>query len=153
MTEEHVIYNSLYYAMMDEDKLEHLMAECDYDGDKWAFIDDENRNEYEFFMDECNHVSGEFLVIADLGLWFGKRHAWRFCSNLRDAIMACVDGMDEWKVIEDNRGKVMLYGYHHDGTNVYEIRRCVGEINSNVSESTARKRSTNAHLRKAFGWI
>ena len=150
---EHVLYDSLYLAMMEDEDINRLMRECDYDGNKWEFIDKKNQFAFNNFVDNCKRVSGEFLVIADLGLWFGKRHAWKFCSNLYDAIMACLNGMDEWKLVEDERGKVMLYGYHHDGTNVYEIRRCVGEINNATSESTARKRSRNAHLRKAFGWI
>ena len=108
--------------------------------------------EWDDFISDCKRVNGEFLVIADLGLWFGKRHAWKFCSNLYDAIMACLDGMDEWKLVEDSRGKVTLYGYHHDGTNVYEIRRCNAECGNSISETTARKRSRNAHLMHEFGW-
>lgn len=154
---EHVLYNSWEYYDLSDEQIDDLIREFTdepiTDTMRWDYRADMRNDDWDDFMDECREIRDDFLVIADLGLWFGKRHAWKFCSNLTDAIRACLDGMDEFKIVEDDRGKLTIYGYHHDGTNVYELRRVTGEISSAISEATARKRSRNAHLQKMLGWI
>lgn len=152
---EHVILDTT--AILEDEEVDAIIQEWTdepiTDNMRWDYRADLRNDEWDDLMCECKHVSGEFLVIADLGLWYGRRRGWKFCSTLSDAIRACVDGMDDIRIVEDGRGKVVLYGYHHDGTNVYEIRKVTGEIASTTSEKSARKHSRNAHLMHEFGWI
>lgn len=64
-----------------------------------------------------------WLVVADLGLWYGHRACGNVFQSLLGALYACVDGMEDVTVAEDHYGNVMIHGYHHDGCNVYQLYR------------------------------
>lgn len=61
------------------------------------------------------------LVIADLGLWDGRRSAYRFIgSNLRDVLsVSCGDYVTYYI---DELGDIRCDDTHHDGTNHYLFR-------------------------------
>ena len=61
------------------------------------------------------------LVIADLGLWFGRRLGYRDIAsgNLRDCLYSEND-YSTWYV--DNDGEFRCDDIHHDGTNHYRYR-------------------------------
>ena len=64
-----------------------------------------------------------WLIVADLGLWDGRRSACRVFRNLQDALFACVEKMDDYTIAEDRYGVAVIHGYHHDGCNVYRLYR------------------------------
>lgn len=159
---EYVIYDTRECLRMEDDELDSIMRECGAvdsdesitDQQRWDYLTDLMNDQYDDLMQEIRYVSGEFLVIADLGLWDGHRHSWALCPSLETAIRKCLSGMDDFKIVEDGRGKVTITGYHHDGTNVYELRKVKpGYVAGNVSKSAIRHYTTNAHLRKTLGWI
>ena len=63
---------------------------------------------------------GTIVVIADLGLWYGRRNGFKVLksTNLADVLQGYDDYM-EWYV-ED--GELKGTGIHHDGTNYYTYR-------------------------------
>ena len=79
---------------------------------------------------------------ANLGLWYGRRQAYAQDKDLKSAIMRCLAGMDDYEIEETPYGKLMITGYHHDGTNYYEIYK-----------GTAESNKRNIHLRRLLGWI
>lgn len=61
------------------------------------------------------------VITGSLGLWYGRPEINPvFMDNLSDAIMKCINNMDYFKV-EMINGVINVYGYHHDGTNCFEI--------------------------------
>lgn len=61
------------------------------------------------------------VVCGTVGTWQGDRAicAKRF-DNLKDAIYACVNSCGE-VVISQRASNIIVDGYHHDGTNHFEI--------------------------------
>lgn len=63
-----------------------------------------------------------FFVTGTLGLWYGRPevHSTRIFYGLSEAIKSAIDGVDDYEAyLED--GVVYVNGYHHDGTNCFEI--------------------------------
>lgn len=66
------------------------------------------------------NLDGRIVAIADLGLWHGRRKAYKILGrNLNDILwnISC----DEFRVYAD-RYNVKAEGYHHDGHNYVEYR-------------------------------
>lgn len=83
-----------------------------------------------------------YYIEAELGLWNGIRKAHGIEASLESAIRRCLAGMDDYKIEETAHGKLVITGYHHDGTNYYEIYK-----------GTAKSNKRNIHLRRLLGWI
>lgn len=78
-------------------------------------LDDEKRN---LNID----VGEEIIIIADLGLWDGRRSAYKELhkKNIRDCFCGTCGDYVTWFV--DDRGDLMCRDCHHDGTNLYMYR-------------------------------
>ena len=80
-----------------------------------------NWDRLQFDREELAHLYDDsILVIADLGLWDGRRTAYREIEscNLMDCFETSRDTLDiEWFV--DKNGDLRCNDYHHDGTNHY----------------------------------
>ena len=83
--------------------------------------------------EECNlnrELDGRVLAIADLGLWYGRRKAYKILGrNLSDILwnISC----DEFRVYAD-RYNVKAEGYHHDGHNYVEYRELREDRNYDI---------------------
>ena len=77
-------------------------------------LDDERRN-----LDI--QLSGAIIVIADLGLWNGRRMGYKMIDsgNIKDCLYADCESA-EWYV--DKNGDMRGTAHHHDGTNHYLYR-------------------------------
>lgn len=66
-------------------------------------------------------LSAPILVIADLGLWYGRRMGYKEIpsGNIRDCLYSDAD-YNTWFV--DKRGDLRCDAVHHDGTNHYLYR-------------------------------
>lgn len=66
-------------------------------------------------------LSAPILVIADLGLWYGRRTGYREIEsgNIRDCLYSNTD-YTTWYVDKD--GEFCCEAIHHDGTNYYRYR-------------------------------
>lgn len=93
----------------DEDALYRLMVDINND-----YLDDERQN--------LNiQLSQPILVIADLGLWNGRRMGYKEIEsgNIRDCLYDSND-YSEWFV--DAHGNFRCISIHHDGRNHYLYR-------------------------------
>lgn len=94
-----------YPGSSDEEKYQ-LMYEINGD-----YLDDERAN--------LNvQLSQQIIVIADLGLWYGRRSGYKMIEsgNIRDCLYSERDiDMCEWYV--DKGGDLRADMIHHDGTN------------------------------------
>ena len=70
--------------------------------------------------DRDNNV--DCVVVADLGLWYGRRNAVKHFSTLLDAIYACIGNCDYITINNDN-GTIEIIGVHHDGRNYFTIHK------------------------------
>lgn len=79
---------------------------------------------FEFFIDwvgSTEVTNRPCVVCGTVGAWQGDIAicAKRF-DNMKDAIYACVDRCRE-VVISQRASNILVDGYHHDGTNHFEI--------------------------------
>ena len=83
------------------------------DENNWYFLDDERAN-LNIQLDE------EIIVIADLGLWYGNRIAYKIIKsgNIADCLSFEYEYADFYCDQYDMRAKEI----HHDGTNYYLYR-------------------------------
>lgn len=84
----------------------------------------EEPTSFEEFIEEIEYsdvAQRHSVVCGTVGTWQGDRAicAKRF-DNMKDAIYACVNHCDE-VVISQRASNILVDGYHHDGTNHFEI--------------------------------
>lgn len=79
---------------------------------------------------------GDLIVIADLGLWNGRRRAVKVIPNakLSDAVNVCERDYTDWYV-ED--GEMKIDDVHHDGTNHYLFRAWKDGVNDDFRRGLA----------------
>ena len=97
------------YPDYTEEQLYQEMVETNSD-----YLDDERIN---LNIDVCEPI----LVVADLGLWNGRRMGYKEIDsgNIRDCLYSDTD-YTEWYV--DKYGDLRCDAVHHDGTNHYLYR-------------------------------
>jgi len=86
----------------------------------------------EFLEDEKANlnieIGEEIVVIADLGLWYGRRQGYKLLhkTNIADCLTGTCGDCVTWYV--DGLGDLMCKDVHHDGTNIYMYRAWKPEI-------------------------
>lgn len=60
----------------------------------------------------------DYLVTADLGLWYGRRSGSTIIHNLKDLYKY----LEDYSTIELTPDALKITTCHHDGTNYYEIK-------------------------------
>lgn len=109
------------------DELVQYRKEWDYenpedvdDHDVCAFIEESLSNQLD---DErinlSTTVDGDILVIADLGLWNGRRQGYKILHGNVSNIFTTGEDYTEWYSDGYN---IRATATHHDGTNYYEYR-------------------------------
>ena len=94
----------------------------------------------EYLEDERYNLNipteNEIVVIADLGLWHGRRSGYKVLNekNIRTCLYAEYADTDYATWYVDEKGDLLCTASHHDGTNYYRYR----EFKKNVSESRKR---------------
>lgn len=138
----------------DEDALYRLMIDTNND-----YLDDERQN-----LDI--QLSQPILVIADLGLWNGRRMGYKEIEtgNIRDCLYDSND-YSEWFV--DARGNLRCISIHHDGRNHYLYRVWKDEVSDTQRENLEDKlyrgiasprditrltRSIGREIGRVYGW-
>ena len=99
----------------------------DDDLDQEVQCDDEQINDIlyddlDMLRDELNvNVGGAILVIADLGLWFGRRSGYKIIAsgNIKDIFYDNDCDLCEWYI---ENGNLKATACHHDGANYYTYR-------------------------------
>ena len=135
---------------MDEDKLWcwiHDMLSY--------YLDDERANLNE-------QTDGRILVIADLGLWNGRRDGYKILNENVNSIFSTGEDYTEWYSDGHN---IKAIASHHDGTNYYEYRiiredRNIQNLLDAIynGEEISRKKlnyytkSLHPYIAKVYGW-
>ena len=100
------------------------------DDRKWEMLYDENRMWLDDERVNLNKkLEGDIVVIADLGLWNGRRGGYKVIKsgNIKDCLYDDADYV-EWYC---DRWNFRCTAHHHDGTNYYLYR----EIRPDLSET------------------
>ena len=140
----------------------------------WDEDTDDENNLWNYIYEELDHyiddermnldvtTDGRILVVADLGLWYGRRQGYRILDgNVKNILSADVDYV-EWYSDGYN---IKATAAHHDGTNYYEYRVIREDRNIqnlldaiyNGEEITRKKlnyytRSLEPYVRRVYGW-
>ena len=140
----------------------------------WDKDTDDENNLWNYIYEELDHyiddermnldvtTDGRILVVADLGLWYGRRQGYRILDgNVKNILSADVDYV-EWYSDGYN---IKATAAHHDGTNYYEYRVIREDRNIqnlldaiyNGEEITRKKlnyytRSLEPYVRRVYGW-
>ena len=140
-----------YPEITDEYELYHLIEDMNME-----YLEDERCN-------LSKKVDGRILVIADLGLWNGRRQGYKILSDTISDILYDRDGeYIEWYGDGYN---IKATVSHHDGTNYYEYRiiredRNIDDLLNaiyNGEEITRKKlnyytRSLYPEVARIYGW-
>lgn len=90
------------------------------DDDVWNFINESLSNQLDDERWNLNiKTDGYILAIADLGLWNGRKQAYKFLANNVSDILHDDAEYVEWYGDGYN---IKATASHHDGTNYYEYR-------------------------------
>ena len=122
MNEKHIIWSNENLDLDDwrDDLLEQYPDADEYE--LYRLMDETNG---EYLNDERVNLniqlSQPILVIADLGLWSGRRQGYKEIpsGNIRDCLYSQYD-YTTWYV--DDKGDFRCRDIHHDGTNHYLYR-------------------------------
>lgn len=133
------------------------------DGNLWDYIDETLA---QYLDDERTNLNiptdGRILVIADLGLWDGRRQGYQIFGRNVNEIFSHHYDYTEWYSDGYN---IKAIDVHHDGTNYYEFREIrEGRNIQNLldaiynGEKISRKmlnyytRSLHSRVAKVYGW-
>ncbi len=114
------------YPELTEDERIQRMYEINGD-----YLDDERMN--------LNvQLREPILVIADLGLWYGRRMGYKEIpsGNIRDCLYSDCDH-NTWYL--DKRGDFRCDAIHHDGTNYYLYRAYKEGVSESAKETLRNK--------------
>ena len=112
-----------------------IMERCGYyDMEEITFSDiiDEfdsmNEINYDEFKDSILYhdkvkrpLDGAFLVVADIGLWDGRKAGGRIIPSLSSVLREVASGVSDVKY-EIKNNDLFITGHHHDGTNYYTVK-------------------------------
>lgn len=139
-----------YPEVTDEDEQYRLAMDMNYE-----YLEDERAN-------LKKDVGGRIVIIADLGLWYGRRSAYKVLDSHDLSSVLYADGCDyhEW-FVED--GELRGIGVHHDGTNRYIFRAMKPNlpydlyyevVNGNADEDQINEatRSLALDVATIYGW-
>lgn len=91
----------------------------------WRWIGDMIQNDIEDFFENLKYSpepQHPCVISGSLGLWHGRPDIEPvMMPDLASAIRTCMDGADAVEVNLEN-GMVEVKAFHHDGTNLFEIR-------------------------------
>jgi hypothetical protein len=125
-------YNSglEYSDYVEYCELNEITPEPEGSNDYYEWEAEENQRYVEDFFENLRYVKFDTPVIitGSLGLWNGRKEIYPMVvestekPSLYNAVMKCINGMDDFKV-ELSEGEIVVHGYHHDGTNIFTISK------------------------------
>ena len=91
----------------------------------WDSIRDMEDEDWSLCKHYLEDVCGDSRVIVSgyAGTWQGNIEAAKIFENVTDALAACVKDCDYMKVMQFPNGLVEVKASHHDGTNIFYLRR------------------------------
>lgn len=102
-----------------------ITPEMEYD-EITRFLNTEIEIQEELLMEEIRKMeqhtnASKYLIEANIGTWMGARQAGAVVNSLKQAIMKCANGLEDYSVSEED-GVIIVKGSHHDGSNSFKIR-------------------------------
>ena len=162
---ERIIWQNIDIDITDyEDFLQEEYPDITNDNDKFSLCLDLNND----YLDDERinldiQLDNPIIVIADLGLWNGRKSGYRIIGsgNIKDILHD--DNCDYCKWYCD-RYNVRFTGHHHDGTNCYIYREVkdmdtIDILKDRLYNGTATQaditrytRSIRKHVAHVYGW-
>ena len=168
---KHMIWTDDVYYMDTDAWFKDLREDCPdaSDNDLWrmmwetnaVYLEDERVNL------DINVPEG-ILAIADLGLWYGRRMAYKeIGDNISDCLYGTVQGQSSCTWYVDELGDLACEESHHDGTNHYIYRAWKPGVTDNQRDAlldklyngTAKRRDITRCTRRlgddiadVYGW-
>ena len=137
------------------------------DSRKWEMLYEDNAKQQE---DERANLDKalecDILVLANLGLWYGRRGAYKIIEsgNIKDCLFDDADYV-EWYC---DKWNLRCTAHHHDGTNYYLYREIRPDLTETQKENFMEKlydgsirnnrtlrrytRSIRPEIAKVYGW-
>lgn len=161
---KHIIWSNRNLNIEDwKDFLEEEYPEIDDEHEQYELIANLNA---QYLDDEYVNLNkptdGRILVIADLGLWHGRRQGYKILNRNVNNIFSTGEDYTEWYSDGYN---IKATATHHDGTNFYEYRVIREDRNIdklldalyNGEEITRKKlnyytKSLHPYVAKVYGW-
>lgn len=131
------------YPDCSEDELYRIMWDTNQD-----YLDDERANLHKT-------VEGVIVVIADLGLWNGRRPGFKVIESGNIADILYDEACDYCDWYADDKD-IRFTGHHHDGTNHYLYRVFKGNpddlYDMTPDEMIQATTSLRPHVAAVYGW-
>lgn len=130
MKEKHLIWSNYDLDPDSEEWRESYLEMCEANGieppgsdyDRWDYVTEMNDENLYFERENLNiQLSENIIVIAELGLWSGRRPGYRVIrsGNISSCLYFNYDYAEWWV---DEKGDLRGMESHHDGTNAYLYR-------------------------------
>ena len=86
-------------------------------------MDEDRRREWDDFRADVEPVfeKDSYLLTGTCGRWDGPAQGGKFIHSFDD-LLDCIRHLDYVKFYDEN-GHFYIYGYHHDGSDHYEMKR------------------------------
>lgn len=105
------VYEECYDETPSDELLEEYIQDTNDD-----YLDD-IRSEIEYHENNCGKKT--YVIIGDLGLWYGRVEGGKIIEGLWSVLKQCFE--DYNKIYEEN-GRLKVTAHHHDGTNFFQIK-------------------------------
>ncbi len=131
---EYVLYNNYDFSENYDSAREWLFAtrQDDFDWeteddvpekmilDEMSFLEE---SEWAYFKSKCEELlmRGDCLLTGVCGRWNGPARGGKFIRSFHD-LVSCIEHLDYLKIIDRN-GHLIIEGYHHDGSDSYELKQ------------------------------
>lgn len=134
MRNEKIIWSNVHLNIEDyKDYLDEFYQDVSDEDEQYRIIWDYN---YEILDDERMNldrdIDGDIIIIADLGLWYGRRSGYKIIENA--SIADCLNFFDgdyaEWYI--DDKHDLRCDEHHHDGCNHYLYRIIKNDLSETV---------------------
>lgn len=104
-------YEEVHGNIPDEDELEKFIEDTNA-----MYLDDEYTS-VEFY--EESHGQKTYVILADLGLWYGHAAGGKIVKGLWNAISKC---FEDYNHIYEYKRRLCVDAIHHDGANHFQIK-------------------------------
>lgn len=144
----HTLFSTRYDAYPYSEYVEYCEINESEPGEEfsdayWDWVSDCIQDDYDLFQEELSagkYGDKFFAVYGVLDLWDGKHEIYpnpQISKGLISTIKKCYEGssIDDVDVMfDETEGKIIVKAYHHDGTNVFEIKQCTTKWSNKKDE-------------------
>lgn len=133
-TQDVVLYDTTDYSET-YDEIREFLFETRADDFDWTSEDDvpvkmihqemndQQENDFQYFEDKFTQLleTGCCLLTGTCGRWSGPAQGGKFITSFDD-LRSAIQHLDYLRIVDSN-GHLYIEGYHHDGSDSYEIKQ------------------------------